>query len=392
MGNCGIHLTGRGGKTQDAFLPPAEQRYIKPPFRRSAVNRPTIQAPSARTHLLSGIIKCPICGAGMYGNKSIKYKKDGTKYKDFYYYGCKNRGMQRGHKCDYKKQIQEEVMDEAVAEVIVKLVSNPKFAAMMQEKINMKVDTAAIDQEIANYETQLRKYYAVKASLADEIDSLDPDDRHYLKRKADLDDRLYRMYDKIEEMESLLITARAKKQTIEAEKLTGNNIYKVLIYFEKLYERMDETERRQLMEALISEIQIYEDRQPSGQWLKSIKFKLPIIEGDMKLSLDNDEHIETVVQLSQQKPDTYITVGLDLDELDATSAETKATYEEIKAWVWEHYQLKVSALYISQVKRKRGLEVGKNYNLSKSDNPKVPVCPKEKEDAIMEALRVFKMI
>ena len=103
-------------------------------------------------------------------------------------------------------------------------------------------------------------------------------------------------------------------------------------------------------------------------------------------------HVETVVQLSQQKPDTYITVGLDLDELDATAAETKATYEEIKAWVWEHHQLKVSALYISQIKRKCGLEVGKNYNLSKSDNPKVPKCPKEKEDAIMEALREFKMI
>ena len=103
-------------------------------------------------------------------------------------------------------------------------------------------------------------------------------------------------------------------------------------------------------------------------------------------------HVETVVQLSQQKPDTYITVGLDLDELDATSAEKKATYEEIKAWVWEHHQLKVSSLYISQVKRKCGLEVGKNYNLSKSDNPKVPQCPKEKEDAIMEALRAFKMI
>ena len=58
-----------------------------------------------RKHLLSGIVKCSICGAGMYGNKSIKYKKDGTKYKDFFYYGCKHRGMQQGHKCDYRKQI-----------------------------------------------------------------------------------------------------------------------------------------------------------------------------------------------------------------------------------------------------------------------------------------------
>jgi len=252
-----------------------------------------------RVHLLSGIVKCPVCGAGMYGNKSIKYKKDGTKYKDFYYYGCKHRTMTRGHKCDYKKQIQEEVLDDAVAEVIVKLVSNPKFAAMMQEKINMKVDTTAIEQEIAACEKQLRQHYAVKTKLGEEIDSLDPDDRHYIKRKADLDDRLYKMYDKIEDVESRLIAAHAKKQAIEAEKLTGDNIYKVLIYFEKLYGAMNEAERRQLMEALISEVQIYEERQPNGQWLKSIKFKLPIIEGNMELSLDSDEHVETVVLLSR---------------------------------------------------------------------------------------------
>lgn len=252
-----------------------------------------------RTHLLSGIVKCPICGSGMYGNKSIKYKKDGTKYKDFFYYGCKHRGMQRGHKCVYKKQIREELLDDAVAEVIVKLVSNPQFAAMMQEKINMKVDTTAIDQEIENYEKQLRQNFSIKSKLMEEIDNLNPDDRHYIRRKADLDDRLYRMYDKIEELESQLIAARAKKKSIEAEKITGDNIYKVLIYFDKLYFAMNDVERRQLIEALIDEIQIYEERKPNGQWLKSIRFKLPIIEKDLSIGLDNDEHVETVVLLSK---------------------------------------------------------------------------------------------
>lgn len=246
-----------------------------------------------RTHLLSGIVKCPICGSGMYGNKSIKYKKDGTKYKDFFYYGCKHRGMQRGHKCVYKKQIREELLDDAVAEVIVKLVSNPQFAAMMQEKINMKVDTTAIDQEIENYEKQLRQNFSIKSKLMEEIDNLNPDDRHYIRRKADLDDRLYRMYDKIEELESQLIAARAKKKSIEAEKITGDNIYKVLIYFDKLYFAMNDVERRQLIEALIDEIQIYEERKPNGQWLKSIRFKLPIIEKDLSIGLDNDEHVDT---------------------------------------------------------------------------------------------------
>ena len=253
-----------------------------------------------RTHLLSGIVKCPICGAGMYGNKSIKYKKDGTKYKDFFYYGCKHRGMQRGHKCDYRKQIREELLDDAVAEVIVKLVSNPHFASMMQEKINMKVDTTAIDQEITNYEKQLRQDYTIKSKLIEEIDNLNPDDRHYIRRKADLDDRLYRMYDKIEELESQLMDARAKKTSIEAEKITGDNIYKVLIYFDKLYFAMNDVERRQLIEALIAEIQIYEERKPNGQWLKSIRFKLPIIENDLSIGLDNGEHVETCVLLGRK--------------------------------------------------------------------------------------------
>ena len=252
-----------------------------------------------KVHLLSGIVKCPICGAGMYGNKSIKRKADGTKYKDFFYYGCKHRTMTRGHKCDYRKQVHEELLDDAVAEVIVKLVSNPKFAAMMQEKINMKVDTTAIQQEIENYEKQLRQSYSTKTKLMEEIDSMDPDDRHYYKRKADLDDRLYKMYDKIEDTENLLIEARAKKMAIEAEKLTGDNIYKVLIYFDKLYSVMDELEKRKIMESLISEIQIYEERQSNGQWLKSIKFKLSIIEEDMELSLDNDAHVECVILLQK---------------------------------------------------------------------------------------------
>ena len=254
-----------------------------------------------RVHLLSSIVKCPVCGAGMYGNKSIKKRPDGTKYKDFYYYGCKHRGMQRGYKCTYSKQIQEEVLDGAVAEVISKLVSNPKFAAMMQEKINMKVDTTAIEQEIAAYEKQLRQYYATKSRLMDEIDNLDPDERHFISRKSDLDDRLYKMYDKIEEVENGLMDARAKKQAIEADKITGDNIYKILICFDKLYATMTEAERRRLVEILIDEVQIYPERQPNGQWLKSVRFKLPIIDHDLELSLDNKDRVEVVCALSRQK-------------------------------------------------------------------------------------------
>ena len=106
----------------------------------------------------------------------------------------------------------------------------------------------------------------------------------------------------------------------------------------------------------------------------------------------NTVHVETVVLLSQQKPDDTIEIDLDLDELDATSAELKATYQEIKDYVLKEFGLKVSNLYISQVKRKCGIEVGENYNLPKSENARVPQCPKEKEDAIKAALKYFAMI
>ena len=85
--------------------------------------------------------------------------------------------------------------------------------------------------------------------------------------------------------------------------MISHNIYKILFYFDKMYAVMDEAERRHLMESLIEEIQIYEERQPNGQWLKSIRFRLPIIPEDMVISLDNGESVETVCLLYHQKKD-----------------------------------------------------------------------------------------
>ena len=103
-------------------------------------------------------------------------------------------------------------------------------------------------------------------------------------------------------------------------------------------------------------------------------------------------HVETVCLLSKLQSKEHIEIEVAMDELDLTSAESKATYDEIKAYVLEKHGLKVSSLYISQVKRKCGLDVGQNYNLSKKEDAKVPQCPPEKEAAIMDALKHFQMI
>ena len=113
----------------------------------------------------------------------------------------------------------------------------------------------------------------------------------------------------------------------------------------------------------------------------------------MKLKIAYISHVETVVLLSQRKADDYVEVELELDELDLTSAESKATYEDIKAYVAEHNDgMKVSSLNIAQVKAKYGIIERENFNKPKSENAKQPLCSKEKEYAIVEALKAFQMI
>lgn len=260
------------------------------------VNSPNGQ----KIHLLSGLLKCPICGASMYGNKSIKSRKDGTRYNDYFYYGCKHRNMTRGHKCDYRKQISEVKLDKAVTEVLSKLVSNKKFAGLIRSKIDIEVDTTSLDQEIGALEKDLRQCYLNKDAILTDFDHLNYDNKHYQRRKSDLENRLNKVYDKIEEAENSLVEAKAKKRSVMVDKVCGDNIYNTLIYFDKMNIVMDVADRREFLSHIIEKVEIHEVEQSNGQWLKSITFKLPIIPHDMEISLDKGDHVETICLLSKK--------------------------------------------------------------------------------------------
>ena len=129
--------------------------------------------------------------------------------------------------------------------------------------------------------------------------------------------------------------------------------------------------------------------------LKSIEFNFPIYRDGQevrRLLWEKGNTVETVCLLSKLQSKEHIEIEVTMDEMDLTSAESKATYEEIKAYVLEHTGLKVSYLYIAQVKQKYGIIERENYNKPKSENAKQPQCPPEKEKAITEALRHFGMI
>ena len=111
------------------------------------------------------------------------------------------------------------------------------------------------------------------------------------------------------------------------------------------------------------------------------------------ISITLSTHVETVVLLSKEMVDSRkVKVDFSLENMDLSEFKGKATYEQIKAYVLEQTGLKVSSLYIAQIKKKCGLDVGENFNLAKSENTRQPQCTPEKEDAIMQAFRHFGII
>ena len=332
----------------------------------------------------------------MYGNVNRKKKKDGTLYKDYFYYACKHRRLVDGHKCGYRKQWSEEKINNAVEEVIRKLVKNPKFEEAILNKIGSRIDTEEIEKEIERLEKQHRQLTGAKARLGQQMDSLDIMDKFYEKKYQDMETRLYRLYDEIEGVENSIEEVKNRLLNIRQQKISEENVYQFLLYFDKLYDKFTDLEKKEFLNSFVEQVDIYEQEQPDGRFLKHIKFRFPVYFGDretQELCWDNESTVETVVLLSKGEVDSKkIRVEFSLEDMDMSEFQDGATYTQIKDYVLEHSGLKVSNLYISQIKRKCGIEVGKNYNLPKSEDSRQPQCPPEKEKAIREAFKYFGMI
>lgn len=255
-----------------------------------------------RCHLLSGIVKCPQCGSGMYGNISRKWKKDKSLYKDHFYYACKHRRVLDGHKCNYRKQWREEQINDAVVEVIRKLVTNKRFAEIIKTKIGMQVDTSNIDKELADCKKRLQQLNVNKTMLENQIDGLAFDDRHYERKMRDLQNRLDGMYDKIADLEGYIEELEQRKRNVEMQMLSVEKVYKYLLNFDKLYDKFNDEEKKQFLASFVKEVWLYEEQQESGQILKRIKFRFPVFYNGQdtdEIGWDKNGDNETIVLLSK---------------------------------------------------------------------------------------------
>ena len=344
-------------------------------------------------NILSGILRCPVCGAAMYGNVNRKKKKDGTLYKDYYYYACKHRTTVNGHKCGYRKQWGQEKIDSAVEEVIRKLVQNPKFETAIREKIGSRIDTDELEKEQEQLRKKLRQLNGAKTKLGQQMDALDVSDKFYDRKYQDMEDRLYKLYEDIDSVEMQIEEVETRILNVRQQKISGNNVYQFLLYFDKLYDKFTDAEKKTFLSSFIEQVDIFEEEQPDGRILKHIKFRFPVhFNGKeiQEIGWDKETTVETVCLLVRRNS-LHIDIDVDVEEM-LQEKRGQATYPQIKEYVLEHSGLKVSSLYISQIKRKCGLDVGDSYNKPKSEDAKQPQCPPEKEEAIKEALRHFGMI
>ena len=251
-----------------------------------------------RTHLFTGLLKCPVCGGPMYANRHCWTKKDGT-YKEVGYYVCGRNKLDRGKFCEYKADLKKSVIEPLVIEAIKEVVSDKYFAKAIEAHIGNIGKDDKIDKEMANFENRLSEIELNKARLEKEIDTLPADVKFRDKKLHDMNLRLDGMYEVMAEVEESIADARLRKKAMEEEAITLENIRKILLNFTELFDIMEEDEQKNLLTYLVKEIQLnpnWESKSP----LKYIEFNFPIYrngEEVRKFMCESNSNVETVVSL-----------------------------------------------------------------------------------------------
>ena len=192
------------------------------------------------------------------------------------------------------------------------------------------------------------------------------------------------------------------------QKISEENVYQFLLYFDKLYDRFTDLEKKEFLNSFVEQVDIYEQEQPDGRFLKHIKFRFPVYFGDretQELCWDNKSTVESIVLLSHKSPDSHIDVKVEFGEgeekvpLDKIAERAKqyqpaprVTYKMIQEYIEEKYGFKVHTAYIAEVKRNLGLPMYDAPNMVEELKQPRRHPTAEKVEAIKDALKHFGVI
>lgn len=350
------------------------------------------------THLLSGIVKCPVCGKHLVGSISRTKNLTGDGYyRPIYYYNCRYNTRQNGRTCSYSRSLNQEIVDGLVFKVLSNIQVYKDFAVALQADFGNQGNVDKTENRLKSLRKELRDAELMKDRLGETLDGLNPMGKDYDKKYDQISEKLDETYDRIEGLEADLIATKKKLEALKRKSDSAMNIMKFMENLGQIYEEMTNEERKELYQAFIEEIEVFPEDRDDGKIIKSISFRFPLaFEGKLterkKRSEDDISFTMDCTEIDIALPDKGNIIMKKQADGTQRVIVRKGTYQAIKAYILEKNGVKVSTLYIAQIKRKYGLEIGKAYNKPEKNKNRVPKCPKEKELMIMDALKFYDLM
>ena len=254
-------------------------------------------------HILTGLIRCPLCGGGMSGTVQRRQNKKTGEYKDTFYYRCHHRKKVDGKICDYKPMLNQKVFNAEVEEFIRYMVAGDEFRRFVQEKLEEKVDVSALETEREQLQKQLQQVVGAKNKLLVMLDTLDAGDKHYARKFQDMQDRLDNLYDRISGFENEIADVEEKIKAAYGRQISEKQLYQILQKFDILYAEISDIEKKEFMQLFIDAIELYSEKMDDGRIIRQIDLAFPVyyegFEGEA-IRLLNENTVETVVLLQRK--------------------------------------------------------------------------------------------
>ena len=256
-------------------------------------------------HILTGLIRCPLCGGGMSGTVQRRQNKKTGEYKDTFYYRCHHRKKVDGKICDYKPMLNQKMFNAEVEEFIRYMVAGDEFRKFVQEKLEEKVDVSALKTEREQLQKQLKQVQGSKLKLIQMLDRLDTGDKHYTRKYQDMQDNLY---DKVAEFEEAMKDIDAKIGASYGKEITGKKLYEFLLDFDILYDKMTDMEKKEFMNTFIEKIELKNETVNNGTGqgsrIEHIDLAFPVYYGDCKgtrIRMPEENTVEVVCLLENRR-------------------------------------------------------------------------------------------
>lgn len=265
---------------------------------RKLINRRKFS--SEHEHVLSGIIKCPLCGRGLTGMVRKRKNKNGV-VEDYYYRCCHSRVTESGKRCTYSPSWNEEKFDHEVEQFMLSMINDRSCNQYIIGKLSRETDISALEDDRSRLKENLRQNAGARDKLLAMMEKLNESDKHYDKKIGDMRDRLDAIYDKMTDIEESIELVSSRIEKAQSDRLNTQQMYKLLADYGKLYDRMTKLEKKEFFSKFIERIDLDPDERDVTKCIKSIKLLFPV-EYNVNLEetqLLQEKTVETIVLFSK---------------------------------------------------------------------------------------------